>query len=397
MKLLRTASPMRLLVLGLILFAALVGGGVLALAASGGRGPTPPAKPLAQALHDALAAPQPEGITARITFTNNLFPSGALAGQAGSALMSGASGRLWATNDGRGRLELQSNAGDVQVVWTEQAVSVYDASSHTVYRAKLPVQKPDAKPDAKDAGAVPSVDEIAAFIAKLAQRADVSGAEPGTVAGDGAYTVSVSPKHDGGLLGSAQLAWDAAHGVPLKIAIYAQGHTAPALALQATEISFGQIADSDVDVAPPADAKSVDLSGLGGGQAGLQGAGKDSSAVTGLSAVQAAVGFPVAAPATLVGLPRQDVRLVGAGDTKSALVVYGHGLGAIVVAERGKSAQAKPGVLGALPTISLDGVSAHELSTQLGTALEWDRGSVSYVLAGSLPAAAAEAAARELR
>ena len=31
--------------------------------------------------------------------------------------MSGASGRLWVTNDGRGRLELQSDAGDAQIVW----------------------------------------------------------------------------------------------------------------------------------------------------------------------------------------------------------------------------------------------------------------------------------------
>ena len=32
-----------------------------------------------------------------------------------------------AGRDGRGRLELQSNAGDVQIVWSKQAVTVYDA------------------------------------------------------------------------------------------------------------------------------------------------------------------------------------------------------------------------------------------------------------------------------
>src|SRR5206468_2539306 len=78
------------------------------------------------------------------------------------------------------------------------------------------------------------------------------------VAGEPAYTVSVSPKHDGGLLGSAQLAWDAVHGVPLKLAIYAQGASTPVLALEATDISFGPVADADVDVSPPAGAKVVD-------------------------------------------------------------------------------------------------------------------------------------------
>ena len=55
--------------------------------------------------------------------------------------MSGASGRLWLTGDGRGRIELQSNAGDVQIVWNSRRSRVYDASSNTVYRADLPAHE----------------------------------------------------------------------------------------------------------------------------------------------------------------------------------------------------------------------------------------------------------------
>src|SRR5207249_8295582 len=99
MRYLRTLSTARLLVLVAAVLALSGGGAALAVAASGGSGPTPPPKPLDHAIHDALAAKEPSGITARITFTNNLFPSGALLGDVGSALMSGASGRLWMTND----------------------------------------------------------------------------------------------------------------------------------------------------------------------------------------------------------------------------------------------------------------------------------------------------------
>ena len=122
--------------------------------------------------------------------------------------------------------------------------------------------------------------------------------------------------------------------------------------------------------------------------------------MTGLAAVQAAVDFPVSAPATLVGLPRQDVRLVGDAESQTVVVSYGQGLGGIVVAERKASAasgDSASGALDSLPTVSLDGVTAHELATQLGTIVTWQHADVSTTLAGSIPSAAAEAAARELR
>ena len=391
MRFLRTLSTSRLVALIVAVVVVAAGVAAIAVAASGGSGPTPPPKPLADALHDSLAGPKPDGITARITFTNKLFPSGALSGQAGSALMSGASGRLWATNDGRGRLELQSDAGDVQVVWNQTQVSVYDASSNTVYRATLPAQSDTSS----EQPAVPSVATITDFLTKLGVHVTLSDALPSNVAGQEAYSVRVSPKHDGGLLGAAELAFDASRAVPLRIGIYAQGASSPVLELAATDISYGAVSSSDVDVAPPADAKAVDMGTLGHGTDTGSGSGSQPQ-VTGLDAVKAAAGFPVVAPDTLVGLPRQDVRLVGGSDSKAALVVYGHGLGAIVVLERPTDANASNDVLGSLPQVSLDGTTAHELATQLGTALTWKKGGVSYVLAGSVPTAAAEAAAREL-
>ena len=200
----------------------------------------------------------------------------------------------------------------------------------------------------------------------------------------------MSPKHDGGLLASAELAWDAEHGVPLRTAIFAQGSKAPVLELTVTDISYGSVPASDVDVQPPAGAHVVDLSSSA---AHGRSPGK-AAAVTGLANVQAAAGFTVSAPASLVGLPRKDVRLGGSADSKAALVVYGQGLGAILVVERkGDAMPQDSGVLSSLPTLSLDGITAHELATQLGTVLQWRSGGTIYVLAGSLPPAAGASAA----
>jgi outer membrane lipoprotein-sorting protein len=382
---LRRLSTRSLIVL-IVAVLALAGGSAAIAVAAGGGGPTPAPKPLDQAIHDALSSGRPAGVTARVTFTNKLFPSGALLGQAGSALMSGASGRLWLTNDGRGRVELQSSAGDVQIVWNATQITVYDASSNTVYKADLAAQKAD--PAGTDTP--PALAEIDKFLTDLGVHATISAAQPTSVGGQAAYSVSVSPKHDGGLLGSVELAWDAVRGVPLRIGIYAQGSSDPVLELAVTDIAYGSVPSSDVDVSPPSGAKVVDLGTGSGKDAG----GSKTPAVTGLDAVKAAAGFPVVAPDTLVGLPRKDVRLVG-GDT--ALVVYGQGLGAIAVVERKDDGSGAGGQLSALPEISLDGLTAHELATQLGTVLEWQSGGTSFVLAGSLPPAAAEAAAKALK
>jgi outer membrane lipoprotein-sorting protein len=379
-KFLRTLSTRSLLLVGVATAFLVVGGTTIGIAATGGSGRVPADKPLPSAIHQGLAASKPAGITARIRFTNGLFPNGALMGQAGSALMSGATGRLWVRNDGRGRLELQSNAGDVQVVWNQGQATVYDASSNTVYRIQVPARQRQAR------NAPPSVAGIGAFLAQLTKHVNVSSAQPSNVGGRTAYTVQLSPKEAGGLLGSVRLAWDATHGVPLRAAIYARGGTKPVLELKATSISYGAVPLSTVAIAPPAGARVVDLAAPSGREQG-----KSEARPTMLP-------FQVVAPDSLAGLKRSATRVVGHGSHRGVLVVYGEGLGAITVLERETGGGSGVGAqLKALPTVPLDGVEGHEVATPLATILTWDRGGVSYVLAGSVKPSVAESAARSLR
>src|SRR4051794_4241680 len=169
----------------------LVAGGGIAQAALRNGGTPPPARPLAVAVRDALRAPAPAGVTARIAFTNTVVPSGAVGGDRGATtpLLSGATGRLWMTADGRVRLELQSARGDVQIVSDGRVVRVYDASSNTVYRLRLPAA------DAADehAGGPPALAAIRRALARAADAWSVSGAQPGTTGGRPSYTVRLSP------------------------------------------------------------------------------------------------------------------------------------------------------------------------------------------------------------
>ncbi|MEA2297327.1 MAG: hypothetical protein QOF77_263 [Solirubrobacteraceae bacterium] len=375
----------------------------VAVAALGGGGPIPAASTLAAAIHTAINGPNIQGVTARIQFTNSLIDSSSI--PAATPLLKGASGRLWASNDGHLRLELQSSRGDTEILVAPGSFSLFDSASNTVYHGTLPAHKPAAANE--PAHQSPTVQTISDAITKLMDKVGVSGAVPTNVGGAPAYAVTFSPKHAGGLLGSAQLAFDAANGAPLRFAVYAQGDQAPVLELTATKVSFGAVAPADLTVAPPAGAKVVEVNQPSTGspaeaRTANHPAKARKAAVTGQAAVAAALPFKLAAPAQLAGLPQTSVRLLSFGKQPAALVTYGQHLGAILVLERqvdpstpakatGPSDSSSP-----FPSVSINGATGSELATALGTLVRFEKGGVSYTVVGSVLPAAAEAAARGL-
>ena len=379
MRRLRTASRRQLATVVAALLVLAAGGGI-AQAALGGAGPTPDPKPLDRAVHDALNAPEPEGITARVTFTNGLLPAGSLPGGSASPLAAGAEGRLWVSPHGA-RLELQSDAGDAQIVADGERVTVYDSASKTAYVMPAP------RKDARDRHEEASLADVRRGLDRLAHAWTLSGAQPTSTAGEPTYTVRLAPRDDGGLLGAAELAWDAARGVPLRAAVFAQGQDEPVLELEADEVSYGPI-DADVFAAePPASAEIVEIDPPAHD-------GREPSRVRGVDAVQERLGFELSAPAELAGLPRTAVRLVDANGSPAALSVYGEGMGAILVLQREAGEERE--IPEALPRENIDGATGTEVATPLGTLVTFERGGVSYTVVGSVPPVAAENAARGL-
>ncbi len=406
MRLLRTISTQRLLasIAGLVI--AIAAGSAIAAAASGS-GPVPPRRSLAKAVHAALSASAVPGISARITFTNRLIDASDIQGS--DPILQGASGRLWlspATH--QLRIELQSDNGDGAVVVNDRSFWIYDPTANTAYEGTLPAQTAaNAKQRKAHTDAVPSISKIQSELNRLAQHVALSGAIPSDVGGQAAYTIEVSPKHEGGLLGDAQLAWDAARGVPLRFAIYARGDSTPVLELKATDISFGAVPASDFAISPPSGAKVVKVSVPGATAPGARHTlkwGQRKADASGAAAVARRLPFPLVAPKSLDGLRRQRVTLLDWSGHPAALLTYGQNLGGIAVVEQG--AQAAHGLPGgvsgdhahglSLPSVSINGQTGHELGTALGTVLTFTRGQVAYTVLGSVSSAAAEAAARAL-
>jgi outer membrane lipoprotein-sorting protein len=352
---------------------AVLGGSLAAIALALGSGAKPPPKPLAQAIHDALSVDPVEGVSADVTLTDHLLEGASLtsaAGEAGgqlssSPLLSGASGRLWVAKDGRVRLELQAEKGDTQVLYDGHTLTVYDASSNTLYRFTTPAGKEAGSTTSSararaDKHEVPSVAKIEEAIAKL-DHVDVSAATPTDVAGQPAYTARVTPKEGGSLLGGAEVSWDADNGLPLRAALYSSTSSSPVIELAATEVSFGPVDGSVFEFTPPASAKVEEVK-LSSHEAGnhANGSGEDHG--------------------------------------KPNVTTHGHGVSSVAVVESKLKPGEKPVTLPeGLPKVKIDGTTtATELPTALGTLLSFERSGVRYVLAGAVTPADIEAVARGL-
>jgi outer membrane lipoprotein-sorting protein len=355
-----------------------LGASATALALGLDTGPVPAPKPLAQAVHDSLSGASAEhvpGVSASITLTDHLLEganltnntgggTGAGSGLTSSPLVTGASGRLWIANDGDVRLELQSEQGDTQVLYDGHTVQLYDAATNTVYRYTPPTHEGETAslPDViAHQHEVPSLAKIEEAIAQLSDHANVSGATPTDVAGQPAYTVHVSPKETGSLLGGAEVSWDANNGVPLRAAVYSSTTGTPVIELAANEVSFGPVPDSVFELDPPANAKIEEVSFSRHG-------GADGSQTT-------------------------------AEADKPQITTHGHGISAITLLEsRTKDGNDKSieGQLKGLPKVTINGTSASELRTELGTILTFERSGVRYLLAGAVAPAAIEELARGL-
>jgi outer membrane lipoprotein-sorting protein len=348
-----------------------VGASGVAIASAVDTGPVPEPKKLAPAIHEALSAAPVEGVSASIQYTNHLLEGASLAGAAGasgellsSPLLQGAEGRLWIAKDGRVRLELQADGGDTEVVLANHTLSIYGAAPNTVYRYTLP-QKEEETEHPGGERHVPTEAQIEEGISHLSQHATVTGATPTDVAGRAAYTARIAPKETGSLLGAAELSWDAVHGVPLRAAIYSSQDASPVIELAATKVSYGPVENSVFEISPAPGDKIV-----GPHHAGT--ASEPSSGATG-------------ATETTERHPK--------------LTTIGHGITSVLALETpapADGANPSPALPAGLQKVDINGSTAEELPTALGTLLSFDRNGVSYLLVGAVKPEAVEAAARGL-
>jgi hypothetical protein len=165
---------------------------------------------------------------------------------------------VWVSENGQGRLDLQTGAGRVSAVWDSTTLSVYVAALNSVYRTSVP-QPASQSGNAPQPPTPAAIDRV---LARIGQAWTISQPQPGVVAGQPAYTVSVSPRQSGGVLPSLELTWEADHGTPLRAAVYAPGAATPALQLDVIKLVYGPVSHSDLQASFPVTATVTDLGSI---------------------------------------------------------------------------------------------------------------------------------------
>jgi outer membrane lipoprotein-sorting protein len=405
---------------------------------------------------------QADGVVAvsgEIAWQNALFGDlGAVSSMAHlpaqSPLTSSGSGRLWMSDAGA-RIESQGSGGDQVVVVNkaERTAWVYDDAQNTVKKVvvtgEAPAETTSPAPDA----AMLTPEMITLYLQQLARFATVEVAGQTKVAGRDAYQLRMTPVATDTALGYVQAAVDGETMLPLQLEVYAKGATAPVVKFGFTSISYDGIDPDTFAFTPPEGAtvtsKTVDGDRLRAEMDGHQdAAGRQPTdaekaqaeklvrrALLTRDQVQQLVPYELAwsredgtrpyrwgyvfgdgGPLTASGAPLMEVMsavtgmdagALAGGDGRAAgpssVLLYGDGLGAIVLAqtqttpEMEKQLQQAQKASQILGTTTVDGAKALEVGTPLGGVIVWQKGDTTLIAGGMVPMSDLEAFARSVR
>jgi outer membrane lipoprotein-sorting protein len=336
-----------------------------------------------------------------------------------SSLLAGGSGRVW-VQDGKLRLEQQGQNGDFVVVASGSTAWTWDSMTSTATRYTLPAARritPGASARSAASAPAASLDPtaaIGALIAHLAPTAKLSVAGQTTVGGRPAYTLKLTPTSPVTSVGSVTVAIDGRRWLPLRVQVFARSDGTPILSAGFTSVSFHRLSNSLFTFTPPAGSKVVHKTlsapSLSAGAAGLaprRAGTKHTVAPLSLAQARARAPYLLAPSSTPAGVSFRGAFVTPAAvkaasglsaaqraaaaalvGHRGALLVYGKGLGTVLVVEAKTTAvqdaqiQRQLGRLAVLGGTQVNGAPATRLQTALGSAVTFRQGDVRVVVVG---------------
>ena len=165
--------------------------------------------------------------------------------------------RVWADGPQRQRVQLLDQFAEVALVHSGRDVWAFDTGTQRGTHWVLPAAPADHRTASPDGGALTAAtpEQLAGqVLAKVDPTTSVTLDPAQTVAGRAAYTLVVAPRTDVTLVDRAVLAVDAENGAALRVQVYARGQSDPVLETGFTDVDFARPAASRFAFAPPAGA-----------------------------------------------------------------------------------------------------------------------------------------------
>ncbi|HEY0258609.1 MAG TPA: hypothetical protein VGC18_02050 [Lacisediminihabitans sp.] len=185
-------------------------------------------------------------------------PSGSTSSDSAAAsgldLLTGShTARVYLDGATKARLQVLDSLAERDVIRNGSDVWLYSSSENAVTHVTLPAGS--AGRHTPTPGEVRTPAQLAKeLLAKVGPTTAVTVGRPTTVAGRTAYDLVVSPKGSGSLVKSVSIAVDSTTGLPLSLAVRAQGQKTAAFSVAYTELSIGKPDASRFSFVPPAGA-----------------------------------------------------------------------------------------------------------------------------------------------
>lgn len=160
--------------------------------------------------------------------------------------------RVFVGGPERSRVQVLDTFAERNVIRDGDDVWTYDSKSNEATHVSLAAQEGSGSPDA---GTPPTpVDVANRLLAAVDRTSDVAVDDNARVAGRSAYRVTITPRTDATLVGSATVSVDAQTGLPLSVEIDARGQNDPAFEVAFTSIDFSAPDAGLFTFSPPAGA-----------------------------------------------------------------------------------------------------------------------------------------------
>ncbi len=166
---------------------------------------------------------------------------------------------IWENGPKQFRIAIYSPLSEVDIIRNHSSLWLWNSKSLTATHASLANKTALGHSHKNNKSMMPTTALTNKLLTHLGSSATTKVLGPTQIAGQNAYTLSVSPNSSSSLISSIQVGIDQSNGMVLKVAVIPKGATAPAFSLGFSSISFASPSNSIFSFTPPKNSNLKEL------------------------------------------------------------------------------------------------------------------------------------------